>query len=378
MNKKSLKYLSVIVIFFLGFFAVNAIELNNINTNYSVWDTLWVWWFNNLKSRIKDIYWNWLNVGIGTSTPTQKLDVVWNVNSNWYCINGVCKNSWDPNSPWNISWDNIYFTWGSVGIGIENPAWFLNLEERDAWPNSAWDWASLVIWDVNWVHLELDNNEIHAMNWNSVSTLHLNLEWGNTLVGWNLGVGTNAPEHKLHVTSWNIYSNGEVIGNMYWWYWQFRAVWWNYWMVIRNDWWSTRFLVTNSWNPYWNYNWLRPIQINMPDWRVFFHNTASFSSDIKLKKNLKDISSPIEKIKSLKWYGFEWKANWKKDLWLIAQEVEKVFPEIVSNTKDIDWTNLKAVQYTSLIAPMIEAIKEQQKQIEKLQEEIEMLKKEKK
>lgn len=149
MNKKSLKYLSVIVIFFLGFFAVNAIELNNINTNYSVWDTLWVWWFNNLKSRIKDIYWNWLNVGIGTSTPTQKLDVVWNVNSNWYCINGVCKNSWDPNSPWNISWDNIYFTWGSVGIWVQNPAWFLNLEERDAWPNSAWDWASLVIWDVN-------------------------------------------------------------------------------------------------------------------------------------------------------------------------------------------------------------------------------------
>ncbi len=131
MNKKSLKYLSVIVIFFLGFFAVKAVELNNINTNYSVWDTLGIWWFNNLKSRIKEIHWNWLNIGIGTSTPTQKLDVVWNVNISWH-INKVCVtrsdadwNPWGscpPTHPFRVIWFAGWsVNWASPEYNVWHP-----------------------------------------------------------------------------------------------------------------------------------------------------------------------------------------------------------------------------------------------------------------
>ena len=47
---------------------------------------------------------------------------------------------------------------------------------------------------------------------------------------------------------------------------------------------------------------------------------------------------------------------------IIAQEVEKVFPEIVQMGHD----GMKTMNYTGLIAPMIQAIKEQQEQISSL------------
>ena len=56
---------------------------------------------------------------------------------------------------------------------------------------------------------------------------------------------------------------------------------------------------------------------------------------------------------------------------LIAQEVEKVFPRLVKTDKD---TGLKAVDYASLVAALIEAIKDQQEIIESQKLEINELK----
>jgi len=57
---------------------------------------------------------------------------------------------------------------------------------------------------------------------------------------------------------------------------------------------------------------------------------------------------------------------------VIAQDVEKVFPELVATDK---MTGLKAVNYACLVAPLIEAVKEQQRQIERLEEDLALLKK---
>jgi len=56
---------------------------------------------------------------------------------------------------------------------------------------------------------------------------------------------------------------------------------------------------------------------------------------------------------------------------LIAQDLEQVFPELVHTNPQ---TGLKSVQYGNLVAPLIEAIKEQQKMIETMKIEIEKLK----
>jgi len=74
----------------------------------------------------------------------------------------------------------------------------------------------------------------------------------------------------------------------------------------------------------------------------------------------------LDKINNLHWVSFNWKSNWKKDIWVIAQDVEKIFPEAVLT--DEKW--MKSVAYGNLVAPLIEAVKEQQKQIEELESKI--------
>lgn len=87
-------------------------------------------------------------------------------------------------------------------------------------------------------------------------------------------------------------------------------------------------------------------------------------SDINLKKNLSPINNALKKILSLRGVSFEWKdenMGRKREIGVIAQDVEKVFPELVSTI-----TDRKLVSYDGLISALIEAIKEQQTQIDAL------------
>jgi len=105
-------------------------------------------------------------------------------------------------------------------------------------------------------------------------------------------------------------------------------------------------------------------------------NAFFYSSDRRLKKDIKPISNALDKILQLEGVFFKWKDNdndEKNNLGLIAQDVEKIFPELVS-TSEI--TGLKSVQYGNLVAPLVDAIKEQQAQAEEQQKQINELKEE--
>jgi hypothetical protein len=97
---------------------------------------------------------------------------------------------------------------------------------------------------------------------------------------------------------------------------------------------------------------------------------AYYSSDKRLKDNLKPISNSLEKLQKLTGYEFDW--NEKQDTYeghdvgVVAQEVEEVLPEVVA-TRD---SGYKAVKYEKMIPLLIEAIKEQQQQINKLEEKL--------
>ncbi len=96
-----------------------------------------------------------------------------------------------------------------------------------------------------------------------------------------------------------------------------------------------------------------------------------YTSDQSLKKNVYPLSGSLDKILKLKGVSFEWKKDGRQEVGLIAQDVEQVYPEVVHTSET---TGLKSVQYGNLIAPLIEALKEQQKQIDALKAEIEILK----
>jgi hypothetical protein len=89
-----------------------------------------------------------------------------------------------------------------------------------------------------------------------------------------------------------------------------------------------------------------------------------YDSDRRLKENIQIIPNALEKVKKLKGVSFEWIADETNDknLGLIAQDVEKVLPEVVSTNEN----GLKAVEYGNIVAVLVEAIKEQQKEIEEL------------
>jgi len=95
---------------------------------------------------------------------------------------------------------------------------------------------------------------------------------------------------------------------------------------------------------------------------------AFASSDERLKENLEPIGSAIEKVGQLTGYTFDWipmpdiHVHNGRDVGIIAQEVEKVLPELVSDREN----GYKAVKYEKLTALLIQAVNEQQKQIEEL------------
>ena len=97
---------------------------------------------------------------------------------------------------------------------------------------------------------------------------------------------------------------------------------------------------------------------------------AHYASDKKLKNNISNISSPIEKIKQINGVNFEWSDKQStytgKDVGVIAQDVEKVLPEVVTERED----GYLAVKYEKIIPLLIEAIKDQQKEIEELKSKL--------
>jgi hypothetical protein len=99
---------------------------------------------------------------------------------------------------------------------------------------------------------------------------------------------------------------------------------------------------------------------------------AYSSSDRRLKDNIKNIENPIEKVQQLNGVTWEWNSNADElqqslpTVGVIAQEVEEVLPQLVHNREN----GYKGVDYAKLTGLLIEAIKEQQKQIDELKSKL--------
>jgi hypothetical protein len=101
-------------------------------------------------------------------------------------------------------------------------------------------------------------------------------------------------------------------------------------------------------------------------------NSIAGSSDIRYKTNIRTVENALDKVKSLRGVYFNWdqkafpnkEFSDKTEIGFIAQEVEKVLPEVV--TKDKTPQEYRSVKYDKVVALLVEAIKEQQKQIDSL------------
>ena len=108
-------------------------------------------------------------------------------------------------------------------------------------------------------------------------------------------------------------------------------------------------------------------------------NSIAGSSDARFKTNITPIANPLQKVLALRGVHFNWNTSVfpqrmfsdKRTLGFIAQEVEKVLPEIVQTENTTE--GYKSVQYDKVVALLVEAIKEQQKQINQLKKQVKKL-----
>jgi hypothetical protein len=200
---------------------------------------------------------------------------------------------------------------GELGIGITSPSFRLEVNGRMRIHSGGSNASSAGIWfnnnanntNTGFVGMESDN----AIGFYGTGTPN---GWGvvmNIATG-NVGIGTSGPTQKLH-----------VIGNI---------------------------LATGTITP----------------------------SDYRYKKNIHPLENALAKLQQLNGVTYEmnrqafpeWNFEDTRQYGLIAQEVEKIFPEMV---KTIDTKGYKGVDYVKLIPVLLEGIKEQQKQIEILKEQ---------
>ena len=98
--------------------------------------------------------------------------------------------------------------------------------------------------------------------------------------------------------------------------------------------------------------------------------TAFYSSDERLKENIVPIPNALEKVNQISGNTYDWKDGYDEihshkgnDVGVIAQEIEAILPQIVTNRDN----GYKAVQYEKMIPLLIEAIKELSAKVDRLE-----------
>jgi hypothetical protein len=116
---------------------------------------------------------------------------------------------------------------------------------------------------------------------------------------------------------------------------------------------------------------------------VVIGNVSAYSSDMRLKENVRTIEDPIGMLRSFGGYTFDWKMDLceevgftptnKHEHGVLAQEILKVVPDAVGPAGfNPDYYTVK---YDRLVPVLVEAIKQQQDQIEHMQMQLNALKK---
>jgi len=105
-------------------------------------------------------------------------------------------------------------------------------------------------------------------------------------------------------------------------------------------------------------------------------NTTVYTSDRRFKTDINNLNAAIEKIKQMQGVSYKLSGDdqqplntGNKQFGLIAQDLRLIYPELVYE----DAKGYLSVDYVSLIPVLIEAIKEQQGQIDDLKKKIESL-----
>lgn len=329
------------------------------------------------------------NIGIGTTNPISRLHIVGATHQgtptsgnthlpytdDWHYLsgNGVIFR----NSAMNREVMRVDANTGNVGIGTTNPGSRLTIYENasdyfDIDPGNAGDGGRLwlVSWANGWNLNTTTANKNFYLNRDAPPSSNLYLgRNGNELfvagATGNVGIGTTNPMYKLDLgTSCcgaglskklalysapnDFYGFGIDPGEL---------------SIYAGD---TKKMVIKS-DGKVGIGTLSP-SAKLHVAGTIRHQGLVQESDERLKENVQTLASSLDKIAMLRGVSYQWRnKHGKKDrshMGVIAQDVEKVFPELVFTADDEQGT--KAVDYNGLVAPLIESVKQLKEENKKL------------
>jgi hypothetical protein len=270
---------------------------------------------------------------------------------------GVHGNSGSGTGVWGYS-DSFVGVWGSSASGYGG--YFAGLENNGTA-------ATLKIYSGGQEML-LDGNEIDALTQglylNHNSSLKVILASG----GGNVGIGTTDPGTELHIRH---SASGQTPTNISG-------------LFVENDgslnsWYVFQTATAGGGKSFSITNTGRVgIGTTSPGYKLDVAGSAhasSFptSSDARLKTNVTQLTDVLEKLEKIRGVSFEWnhlyeslgRSTGHSEIGVIAQEVEAVFPELVTSWGEDEY---KAVDYGRLTGVLIEAVKELKYENEQLEE----------
>jgi len=242
---------------------------------------------------------------------------------------------------------------GSIGVGTSTPAVKLHVVNgADASPGGG---GFIVSGYTSGGNVVIDDNEIMARNNGAASTLTLNHQGGNLIIdgtnaGTLVGINTSSPAVDMHL----LHGTGDGT---------------NHGLRLRNsganaeDW--TFYVVNLTGNlELWANNVFRGSFDDVS-------GTYSSVSDVRRKKDIEKAQDVMEKLLQLdvkKYHFLENNSADKKHYGLIAQEVEKLFPELVSHNNQDDGSDIYTMDYTAFGVLAIKALQEEHKTLENLKQ----------
>lgn len=287
------------------------------------------------------------NVGVGTTNPLFKLDVVGNIN---FTGDLYQRGSAYVSSQWTTNGQGVFITGSNVGIGTTNPL------------------ASLHVNSTSFF-----NGNVGLGTTIPQGALHV--QSGRVILPTSVGIGTTVPLFPLHVRGdinfdGNLFQNGT--------------------RYISSQWTSTSdgkgIYVLNSnvgigtttpqyglhvtLPAYFSSNVIFDSNVNVNGLLSTRGNIASIS-DQRYKTNLSPISDPMDRIERMTGYTYDRIDLGHRECGLIAQDVQRVLPEVVFTQPE---NEVLTIAYGNLAALFVEGMKELQSKVRLLEQEIDQLK----